>query len=170
MLARAGGGVRLVVVAAILLLLVGCSSRLVTNYDATLVAGLNKANVEALTLFSAVSGGSPQSQFDKYSGTYDTVIASLEALRAQASAREVPVGQLYLAKIKLPGNPCADTATDIDCLNSSPGAIDEAVLNLTEMRDRHRARGIGRFETATFKRAFLNSMDQALTVEMALER
>jgi hypothetical protein len=171
----AGGGVlaglsaRFPAARAVLLLafLGACAVSLAPAYDPALVERLNTANEKTLTLFSAVSDGSPASAFPGFADRYDELIGAFDAARMQAAAREVPaLSQRALAVV---GGTEACPVPD-DCVNPTPAILGTVAANLARMRATHAARGLGPDVVDLFKNAHETSMMQALEVENAFNR
>jgi hypothetical protein len=160
---------RVSVVRAVLLLafLGACAVSLAPTYDPALVARLNAANEKTLTLFSAVSDGSPASAFPGFANRYDELIGAFDAARMQAAAREVPaLSQRALAVV---GGTEACPVPD-DCVNPTPAILGTVAANLARMRATHAARGLQPDVVDLFKNAHETSMMQALEVENAFSR
>jgi hypothetical protein len=157
------------------LFLAACTISLAPRYDPSLVEGLNSANQETLTLFSAVSAGSPKSSFPELSDQYDSAIGKFDALRLQATARATPplAEKLadQLAKWEVIQEVCSGETGDPNaCVNASPSAMSAIVDNLSRMREQHQNNGLATDVVAIFKNAHEISIHQALTVETALKR
>jgi len=158
-------------VAALSLAVAACTIQLAPAYDPSLVEGVTAANEEALTLFSAVEGGSTSADFPDHAAAYDGVIGKLGALRMQAAARPVPpLADRVTAALTASGgldDVCAEAA---DCVNTSPRQLGAAADNLARMRATHAASGLTPDVVAVFRNAHEISMDQAMQVELALKR
>jgi hypothetical protein len=171
----AGGGVlaglsaRFSVVRAVLLFafLGACAVTLAPAYDPALVAKLNTTNEKTLTLFSAVSDGSPDSAFPSFAGRYDELIGAFDAARMQAAAREVPALSQRALDVVGGSEVCPDPAT---CANPTPDILAAVAANLGQMKATHAARGLQPDTVALFKNAHETSMMQALEVESAFQR
>ncbi len=147
------------VVAAVAL---GCAIRLAPDYDQSIVAGLEKANEQAMTLFASVAGGTSPSTFGRREAAYNSAIGALEALRVSAEARPDPSGG-FLARASAEG--------EIALLESpTPEVLAEAAEPLVVMRATDRARGLSPSLVEGFKTSYITSISQALTYEKALQR
>lgn len=147
----------------------GCAIRLVPSYDPALVEGLDRLNMRTLSLFGALDGGASATEFSRYEDEYAELIGGFEALAMRAAARPVP--QLAGQLAQLPGVAALCGGSDaVACVNSSPAALQEVVATLRQMRDVHRRRGLPEDLRHGFKAAYRISIEQALTVEMALKR
>lgn len=155
-----------------LLLVAGCSIALAPTGDAEIVAGINTANEQTLVLFASVANGSSVSEFAPIAGQYDQIIGKFDALRIRAASRDVPTTALTLgAKLGLLSSLqaiCPDSPTD--CINASPSSLKTIVDILGEMRTQHERSGLPSDIVAIFKLTYETSVQQALTVEMALVR
>lgn len=144
----------------------GCATQLVPEYDPSIVAGLNKANQEAMTLFASVQNGVSASTFSRREATYNDLIGQLDALRIATGARPQPVPRIGGAR----ADPPEDVA-DIERFEwPTPEVLTELVRTISSMRNTDSAGGLSATLVATFKNAFEISMDQALTLERALQR
>ncbi|MCP5074028.1 MAG: hypothetical protein GY947_12150 [Rhodobacteraceae bacterium] len=157
----------------VFLLLAACSISLTPDYDPALHDGLNDANKAALTLFSALSGGSSAQQFSKHEAAYNDVIGTFGALLARAKTRPEPVlsGRLTSKFNKFPllDGICAKVEDDQSCTTVTPRAISEIVETLSKIRDRHKSRGVSALVLEVLVGDYELSMEQALTVEAALK-
>ncbi len=160
---------RMSVLRAVLLLafLGACAVALAPAYDPALVAKLNTTNEKTLTLFSAVSGGSPASAFPGFADRYDELIGAFDAARMQVAAREVPA--LSQRALDAVGGTEACPLPD-DCVNPTPAILGTVAANLARMRATHAARGLQPDVVGLFKNAHETSMMQALEVENAFQR
>jgi hypothetical protein len=145
-------------------LLGACAAQLAPNFDRTIIDGLTNVNEDAMTLFASVSGGAPKSTFPRRKDSYDKVIGKLEAVRLQLNARPNPrplspqiFGVGPKTEVNLPPAP-------------TPGILAAMASNITAMRDADSKFGLRVNDVAQFRSSFVNSMDQALTYEKALER
>ena len=154
----------IVCVALVGALLGACAAQLAPNFDRTIVDGLTKVNEDAMTLFVSVANGAPKNSFARRKDTYDKLIGKLDALRLQLSVRPTPrpvstqvFGIGPKAEVNLPPAP-------------TPGILAAMASNITAMRDADSKFGLRANDVAQFRSSFVNSMDQALTYEKALER
>ena len=67
-----------VVAITMVLLLVGCTATLAPPYDKTLVDGLKKTNIEVMTFFASVYGGTEKSTFDVRKKAYASSMSHLK--------------------------------------------------------------------------------------------
>ncbi|QJB70006.1 hypothetical protein [Parasphingorhabdus halotolerans] len=162
--------VRRLLLCLIPLILSGCAIQLVPDYDQALVAGLDDANVAALTLFANLEEGSPTEEFTDYKNDYARLIGKFEALRQRANARAVPPLASKLAKKNIMPTFCRPENNPAECLNASPKSMAEIVSNLRVMRAFHKTRGLVPDAVADFRNRYDTQIDQALTVENALKR
>jgi len=157
----------------LLLWLSACTVNLAPGYDATLHGGLDAANREALSLFSALAAGSPQGHYGGIEAQYHAVIGAFGALKARAETRPEPVlGQRFAARMaRFPGiaEICAGVEAGRSCAWVTPRAIAEIIETLEKMRDRHRDRGLSAGIVAALKGNYEIAIEQALTVEGALQ-
>lgn len=155
------------------LFLSACAVSLSPDYDQELHQGLNEANKEALILFSALSGGSPKSQFDKNAPQYHKVIGSFGALLTRAKTRPEPAAAQRVAskfgKIPRLNDICAEVEEGQSCAFVTPRSIDEIIQTLSKMRDRHKERGLSQSILMLLVADYEISVEQALTVEAALQ-
>jgi hypothetical protein len=152
------------------LVLAACTIQLAPTYDPALAEGLNQANIETLTLFAALEGGSPHSKFSDYEDRYAAVIGTFEALRQRAAGREIPPLAARLSRLG-PIQRICTTATDpTACVNASPSSLGEVLSVLRQMRDTHRLRDLASDDVDNFRNAYNPAIAQALTVENALKR
>jgi len=159
---------RLVLLVAAIFL-AGCSVKLVPSYDRTIVEGLTEANRETLELFAAVSNGAPGETFGEREPKYNELIGAFDALRLQADARPVP-RPLVLQWFGL-GTPDGKQPEEIEKLqNPTPGILEEVRETLIRMRETDRGGRLSATLVTGFKNSYELSIDQALTVEKALER
>ncbi|SLN11679.1 hypothetical protein PEL8287_00278 [Roseovarius litorisediminis] len=153
--------------------LTACTVSLLPDYDQKLHQGLNDANKDAHILFSALSGGSSKAQFSKHAAQYHKVIGSFGALLTRAKTRPQPDGaQKISSKFrKLPklGEICAEVEADQGCAIVTPRAINEIIETLSKMRDRHKTRGLPDGLLTLLVADYEISIEQALTVEAALQ-
>ena len=157
----------------LVLWLSACTVSLTPDFDPALHGGLDDANKQALTLFSAVEGGSPAASFPRLEDRYHAVIGAFGALKARAETRPEPVlGQRFAARVaRVPGMAglCEGVEDGKSCAWVTPRAIGEAIETLSKMRDRHRERGLGAGVVAALKGNYEIAVEQALTVEGALK-
>jgi hypothetical protein len=165
------GGLALIVFAifATWLLVAGCAIRLAPNYDQTVIDGLTAANIEAMELFAATSGGVSKESFPAREDKYNSLVGALDALRLQSSTRPVP--RPVLAQVFSPGPKTNFKREDVAMLDApSTDSIKLMVNTFTKMRDTDKLQGLTALEVSAFKGQFEISMDQALTYEKALQR
>ena len=172
---------RATVFLCLMFVLTACTVRLLPVYDEALYSGLDAANVKAQTLFSAVAGGSPRSAFGQNAPAYNDTIGTFAALLTRAQSRPQPsIGRRAsdrLMKLGTVADLCAEIAPpgegEPDCLALvTPYAIAEIVEIveiLSKMRDRHKAAGLGALTTEGFVNDYNISIEQAMTVEAALQ-
>jgi len=150
--------------------LAACTISLAPAYDQALVEGLDQANVETLTLFAALEGGSPRSKFGDYEMRYAGVIGRFEALRQRAGQRQIPPLAARLSRLGPVQHLCATATDPTACVNTSPSSLGEVVAVLRQMRDTHRLRDLAADDVENFRNAYSPAIGQALTVENALKR
>jgi hypothetical protein len=154
--------VRSVLPALVGLFLTACAVQLAPGYDPSLVAGIDSANEEAMSLFASVSSGVSAATFGRREDHYNTVIGKLEALRISAASRPAASGSLFLRQA---------TAGEIPTLESpTPDILNDARKPIETMRDTDRSRGLTPNLVEGFKRSFEIRMQQALVYEKALRR
>lgn len=147
---------------ALAFLLAACTAHLAPAYDASIVAGIDAANEEAMRLFASVSTGASPATYPRRADDYNTVIGKLEALRISAASRPAASGALFLRQ---------NGAGQIPTLQSpTPDILAAARQPIETMRDTDRARGLTPTLVEGFKQSFEISMQQALTYEKALRR
>jgi hypothetical protein len=154
----------------IAVMLSGCAIQLAPDYDAKLHEGLVEANKDALTLFAKVETGSKQTEYAKLSDEYASVIASFDALRQRAVARQNPPLTQRLARMKFFASFCDAKNDPEDCLSSTNRALDGMVNVLRQLRDTHQVRDLSVERVDTLRKSYDQKIDQALTVETALKR
>lgn len=150
--------------------LAACTIQLVPGYDQALVEGLDKTNTEALTLFAAVEGGSPKTEFGNYEEKYADVIGSFDALHQRASTRQVPPLAKRLARQRIVQDFCNSASDPASCLNVTPGSLGQVLSTLRRMRDTHKSSGLAPDIVQNFRNAYNPAIAQVLTVENALKR
>jgi hypothetical protein len=160
---RAGSFGHLLVLAA---LLAGCAIRLAPSYDAVIVAGLTKANEQAMTVFAAVSEGVAAGTFAEREPFYNEAIGTADATRLLADARPNPP-TANLIKVKT-SDPQGEGVKEP--MAPSPLILGNVVQTLTSMREVDRAGGLSASLAKGFKQRFEILMDQVLTYEKALQR
>jgi len=154
---------RIIVLAA---LLAGCAIRLAPSYDAVIVAGLTKANEQAMTVFAAVSEGVAAGTFAEREPLYNEAIGTADATRLLADARPNPP-TANLIKVKA-SDPQGEGVKEP--MAPSPLILGNVVQTLTRMREVDRAGGLSASLAKGFKQRFEILMDQVLTYEKALQR
>lgn len=152
------------------ILLSACTIQLVPSYDQALVEGLDSTNKEALTLFAAVEGGSPKSEFGEYEQKYADVIGSFDALYQRASTRQVPPLAKRLARQRIVHDFCNSATDPASCLNVTPSSLGQVLSTLRRMRDTHKSRGLAPDIVQNFRDSYNPAIGQVLTVENALKR
>lgn len=158
-----------------LLVLSGCAVRLAPSYDKSIVNGLEKANVETLTLFASVSDGAKPGTYAKREETYNKIIGQFDALRSQVAARPEP--RSFLADWLGSDQTKVSTKSDIKKIELLKGPseeiLTEIINTLTRMRktdkkgtlDKNKMTGEGGFPNS-----YKISFHQVLTYEKSLER
>lgn len=152
-----------------------CTTQLAPSYDDALLKDLIKADEKALVLFSAVSSGSDKAKFPEFAGRYDNLIGTFGSLQNRAKARVTPplakkMADL-MAKYDVLKDVCGGEGGDPSaCVNSSPNAMAEIVITFTQMRETHESQGLKKDIVKIFKGAYDISINQAITVETALQR
>ncbi len=152
------------------IIVTGCTIQLAPSYDKELVSGLDAGNEEALTLFASLSGGSDQSKYPEYKERYSKVIGKFTALKLRAQTRQVPPLAKQLKKINFVSNLCDVRNDAVSCVNTSPEAIDQVVMQLKQMQKTHQESGLAEDLVVGFETNFITALQQALFVERALER
>lgn len=163
------------IILVLLVFLSACTVSLVPRYDPSIVDGLKEANIQTLTLFSSVAGGSPKDKFPDMSSRYDEVIGKFGALRLQAMARAVPpLGKKIsgeLSKVSILDTLCKQEGGDPGaCVNSSPRILETIISTLAVMRNSHRDEELPSDQVELFQMTYEISIQQVLTVETALKR
>lgn len=152
------------------LLLSACTIQLAPDYDSALVDGLNANNVDALTLFAALEGGSDQANFSEFADDYAETIGAFEALRQRAETRPIPRLASRLDQVSFISDICNAQVDANECINASPAAIGTVVSTLQTVRRRHRDDGLPADLVELFKGQYMAAIRRALFVEQALER
>lgn len=153
-----------------LALLSGCATAIVPQYQQSLVDGINQANTKALTLFSSISTGSPQSQYATYKPKYDEVIGTFDALRLAAKSRPVPALNATLAALGPLKDLCKDEADPTACVNSTAQKLQGIVDVMSELKRVHGKLGLQPSVVAFYRLDYQQSVLDALTIENALKR
>ena len=156
-----------IIVAFALTMLSACTIQLAPDYDQELVAGLDKANEETLTIFASLAGGSDKSDYDDYKERYSKAIGAFTALRQRAETRQLPPLTKRLEKVNFVSAACPQIN---DCVNTSPDAIQRVIENLKTLQNRHLNSGIPPDLVNGFETRHQTAIQQALFVERALER
>ena len=151
-------------------LLAACTVQLAPSYDQALAEGLDTSNKQALTLFAALEGGSPASEFGKYEPRYAEVIGGFDALRQRALTRQIPPLAKRLSSLKIVQGFCNSESDPTGCLNSSPSSLEQVLILLRKMRDNHKSRGLASDAIALARDSYNPAIAQALTIENALKR
>lgn len=150
--------------------LAGCTIKLAPSYDAELVAGLNEANAQAMTLFSAAAGGVPQATFPEFEDRYDALLGKLGALKLQAEIRGVPPlsrkAWEELSQFEGFATLCPSAEA---CVNPSVEALGETILTIEAMKAEHRRQGLGASAVPALLNSYLIYMRLALRFERSLE-
>lgn len=166
--ARNGAARALALLAAVALS--ACTIGLVPAYDADLAQGLSEAHEAALVEFARVEEGSPKEDYPAHAGTYAELIGAFGELHSRAATRPVPPLASQLAKSSVFQRVCPATDDPEVCLNATPESIDAVLTTLRTMRTTHRTEGLDPAIVEGFQREYLTAIDQAMTVEAALER
>lgn len=164
---------------AIFFFLPACTISLLPDYDEELLNGINKANLQAQTLFSALETGASTGNFTKSEDQYHKTIGQFAALLTRARTRPEPSTSQSLAKRleQLPriAEACAEIRQEAEDTGKTcsgivtPYALKEIVETLSRMRDAHKKFGIGPVTLAALVGDYEISIEQALTVEAALK-
>jgi hypothetical protein len=147
-----------------------CTVGLVPAYDADLAEGLSAAHANALVQFARVEEGSPREDYPAHAETYAVLIGAFGELRSRAATRPIPPLATRLAKTSVFRRVCPATDDPEVCLNATPESIASVLSTLRTMRTTHRTEGLEPAIVDLFKREYLTAVDQALTVEAALQR
>ncbi|MDJ0642963.1 MAG: hypothetical protein QNJ15_09105 [Erythrobacter sp.] len=150
--------------------LTACTIQLVPSYDKELVSGLDTANEKALTLFSALGGGSTKSEYSTYKDDYSETVGKLKAMQQRAETRQIPPLAKRLKKIKFVSQLCDAEDDASACVNASPRQIGSAIDVLETMQRTHKDNGLSDDLVTGFETGFTTAIQQALFVERALER
>ena len=173
-MSRAAAGIRRAAAGAIALLtafaLAACTIGLVPAYDADLAQGLSSAHAEALVQFARVEEGSPREDYPAHADAYAELIGKFGELHTRAATRPVPPLASRLAKTSVFRKVCPATDDPEVCLNATPDSIAMVLVTLRTMRTTHRTQGLDPAIVELFQREYLTAIDQAMTVEAALER
>lgn len=151
------------------LLLVGCAATLAPPYDKTLVDGLKKSNIEVMTFFASVYGGTEKATFDARKKAYASLIGQFDALALQARIRGLPKDEKSIKK----ANESLEkrkVANIEDSEMPSATALDKISEALTVMRKTDQKQGVTATEIQGFKNNVSIYLDQALTYESFLKR
>ena len=150
--------------------LVGCAIRLAPSYDAVIVAGLTKANEQAMTLFAGVSTGAISGNFAQREPLYNETIGTLDATRLLAEARpNPPTVKAQLLKVKRTERDAGSTKDEL-LISPSPDILESLVEAITQMREADRRGSLSANAVVGVKQFFEVGMDQVLTYEKALQR
>ena len=147
-----------------------CTVGLVPAYDADLAEGLSAVHASALVQFARVEEGSPKEDYPAHAETYAVLIGAFGELRSRAATRPIPPLAARLAKTSVFRLVCPATDDPQVCLNATPNSIEAALSTLRTMRTTHRTEGLEPAIVDLFRRQYLTAVDQAMTVEAALER
>ena len=147
-----------------------CTIGLVPAYDADLAEGLNAAHAKAMVEFARVEEGSPAGEFPMHADDYAELIGAFGELKSRAETRPMPPLASRLAKSPVFQRICPTTDSPEVCLNASPSSLDVVLSTLRMMRTTHRTAGLTPALVQGFQRQYVTAVNQALTVEAALER
>lgn len=147
-----------------------CTIGLVPAYDADLAEGLSAAHAKAMVEFARVEEGSPASEFAAHADGYAELIGAFGELKSRAATRPMPPLASRLAKSPVFRRVCPATDNPEVCLNASPASLDVVLSTLRTMRTTHRTAGLTPALVDGFQRQYVTAVNQALTVEAALER
>lgn len=161
---------RLLLILSVAFSLTGCLTQLSPDYDGELLQGVIDSNKTAQVLFAKVEFGSPEDKFPQFENEYAEAIASFEALRLRADARPFPPLSRRIMKLKFLSGVCAPQEDPDSCLDSTTGALKIATDRLRDLRTEHHDNGLSKAEVQGVKGQFDQAIDQALTVETALQR
>ena len=155
--------------ALVFFVLAGCTIQLSPDYDKTLVAGINEANEQAMTLFSKVKNGANAVSYPKYEEDYDKLLGKLGSLQIQADARGVPPlsqkGWEELSRYEGFLKICPTAAA---CVNPSVDAIGKAMADIEKMKSRHESNGLTATLVPAFQTPYLAFMQPTLRFETYL--
>ncbi len=164
---------RLLSALAILLAVVaetGCTVQFAPNFDKSILDELSSVNQAGAVFFASVERGVPKSSFSVREPAYTTLIGRMDALRILILARPAPAPLAGRFRLLSP----LQTANGADANQSlqwpSADSLATLLVTMRQMRDADAAAGLSREIVIGFKRSFDTSMDQALTVERALQR
>jgi hypothetical protein len=143
--------------------LAGCAVKLAPDFDRLLLDGLTKANKDTLVFFSSISGGTKPAGYKARAPTYDTLIGTFEALRAQANARPAP-NPGVLRNIGI------GSSVDLSKIVPTPKALERIIATLNRMKATDQERAMTPGAVKLFKDAYAIAIEQALVYERALER
>ena len=158
-----------VVAITMVLLLVGCTATLAPPYDKTLVDGLKKTNIEVMTFFASVYGGTEKSTFDVRKKAYASLIGQFDSLALLASVRGLPKDEKIIKKVNKSLDK-REVANLDDSEIPSATALSKISEALTAMRVADQKQGLTATEIQGFKNNVSVSLDQALTYESFLKR
>ena len=150
--------------------LAACTVGLVPAYDADLAEGLSSAHAAALVEFARVEEGSSSEDYPAHSDAYAQLIGAFGELKSRAATRPLPPLASRLAKTSVFRKVCPATEDPEVCLNATPDSIAMVLSTLRTMRTTHRTQGLDPAIVELFQREYLTAVDQAMTVEAALER
>jgi len=150
--------------------LAACTVGLVPAYDADLAQGLSSAHAATLVEFARVEEGSPKEDYPAHADTYAELIGAFGELQTRAATRPIPPLASRLAKTSVFRKVCPATDDPEVCLNATPDSIAMVLATLRTMRTTHRTIGLEPVIVEGFQREYLTAIDQAMTVEAALER
>lgn len=154
----------------LLILYVGCATKLAPPYDKSVVDHLNSANTDAMTLFASTSSGTQQSDYKNRSEKYSALIGKLDAVAILAGARPMPqnkiVQKVNAALSARNATPLADDSIVIPSVH----AIHKISETIAKMRDTDQKQGVTATEVQAFKGQSSIYFDQAITYESFLQR
>ncbi|QDQ28860.1 hypothetical protein FNU76_22300 [Chitinimonas arctica] len=153
---------------SLLLFLSACATQLAPPYDRSLVEGLTTANVEVMTLFASVSGGTRVEGFANREAKYNEVVGKFDALVLQAGARPMPRNKVTAEINKLLQSKGTPPISDEDLPSTT--ALKKVSEAVAKMRDTDRKQGVTAMEVQAFKGMASIYLDQALTYENFLQR
>ncbi len=156
-----------------------CTISLLPDYDAELHDGLNQANEQAQTLFSALRTGATPGNFSKSEPMYHKTIGQFAALLTRANTRPEPVFSQSMAerleRVPRISEACSALREEAESSGKTcsgivtPYALREIVETLSKLRDAHKKSGIGPLTLASLIGDYEISIEQALTIEAALK-
>ena len=153
----------------LVLLLAGCTATLAPPYDKTLVDGLKKTNIETMTFFASLDGGTKKVTFNARKKAYASLIGQFDALALQSLIRGLSKDEKTIKRV----NEFLDKR-DIPKLDDSevPSAtvLKNISKTLVKMRGTDEKQGLTAVEVEGFKGNVSIYLDQVLTYESFLKR